>query len=419
MVIDMNEFRHVTLGQMRAFLAGTVEVEFKPHSDDAERYRWIAAVLGRLRYRRLGRRDRGVVLRYLERLSGYSRQQVTRLVCRYLQTGTLSQRYARPQAGFTGRFTLADVYLLAEVDTLHETLSGAATVVLCRRAFERYDDTRFERLATISASHLYNLRARSAYKARRRRFTKTRPTTVPIGVRRAPQPNGSAGYLRIDTVHQGDQDGIKGVYHINAVDCVTQWEVVACCERISEAYLLPVLEQMLNGFPFEILGVHSDNGSEFINARVAELLEKLRAEQTKSRPRHSNDNGLAETKNGAVVRKTMGYAHIPQKHASAINAFYREHLNPYVNLHRPSYFAKELEDAKGKVRKTYPPALIMTPMDRLATLSPTQQSLRPGVTLLGLQEEARKMTDNQAAAHLNLARTRLFQSFQLRSRHAA
>ena len=77
-------------------------------------------------------------------------------------------------------------------------------------------------------------------------------------------------------------------------------------ERILEAYLEPVLATMLSQFPFILHGFHSDNGSEFINQTVAKLLNKLMIQQTKSRPRHSNDNGLAETKNGAIIRKHMG-----------------------------------------------------------------------------------------------------------------
>ena len=146
-----------------------------------------------------------------------------------------------------------------------------------------------------------------------------------IGIRKAPAPQGLPGYIRIDTVRQGDQDGMKGVYHINAVDMalalghlvgqplVTQWELVASVEHISEAYLLPVIALLLEGFPFAIRGFHSDSGSEYINHKTAGLLEKLRVEFTKSRPRHTNDNALAECKNGAVIRKTMGYSHSPQK----------------------------------------------------------------------------------------------------------
>src|SRR5436190_15130391 len=168
------------------------------------------------------------------------------------------------------------------------------------------------------------LRKSHAYRQRLRSYQPTRPTKVAIGERRQPKPNGQPGYLRVDTVHQGDQDGIKGVYHINAVDEVTQWEVVGAAEQISEAWLVPVLDAMLAQFPFRIRGFHSDNGSEFINHTVAKLLNKLLIEQTKSRPRHSNDNGLAETKNGAVVRKHMGYGHIAAPHAAAIEAFYEE-----------------------------------------------------------------------------------------------
>ena len=87
------------------------------------------------------------------------------------------------------------------------------------------------------------------------------------------------------------------------------------------------------------------------------MLDKLRVEFTKSRPRHSNDNGLAETKNGAVIRKHLGYAHIPQCFAAAVNAFCAEHLNPYLNFHRPCLFAEEITDPKGKIRKTLPATL--------------------------------------------------------------
>ena len=80
------------------------------------------------------------------------------------------------------------------------------------------------------------------------------------------------------------------MYHINAVDEVTQWQVVACVPQISKAWLLPALHAMLDQFPFKIRGFHSNNGSEFINYRVETLLKKLLIEQIKSRPRRSNDN---------------------------------------------------------------------------------------------------------------------------------
>src|SRR6266851_7040153 len=118
------------------------------------------------------------------------------------------------------------------------------------------------------------------------------------------------------------------MYHINAVDEVTPWEIAAAVPRISEAYLEPVLATVLAQFPFVIHGFHSDNGSEFINQTVAKLLNKLMIRQTKSRPRHSHDNGLAETKDGAIIRKHMGWGHIQAAHADRIQQFYSAHLNP-------------------------------------------------------------------------------------------
>jgi len=417
MVIDMEEARLQTLAQVKAFLDGTAEVTFRVPK--AERHRFIERVLKRFGYSAHSKADKGVLLRYLERMTGLSRQQVTRLVRQYRKDGKLSRRQGAPKHGFTRRFTATDVALLAEMDVLHSTLSGPATKKLMERAFFVFGDARFERLAGISVSHLYNLRGEKQYQSKRRHWTKTRPTGLPIGQRRAPQPNGMPGYIRIDSVHQGDQDGVKGVYHINAVDSVTQFQLVATCEKISEAYLLPVIQQLLDGFPFVILGFHADNGSEYINYQVAALLEKLRVEFTKSRPRHSNDNALAESKNGAVVRKHLGYAHIPQYCASLVNAFCADFLNPYVNFHRPCFFPETITDAKGKERKRYRYEEMKTPYEKLKSLPNASQHLKPGVTFEQLDAEAAKMSDNDAALVLNNARRKLFQAISIAIRKQA
>ena len=408
MVIIMEEAKLQTLAQIKAFLEGTSEVSFRVPKD--ERNQFIERVFKRFGYPPNGRADKGVLLRYIERMTGLSRQQVTRLVSQYRKHGKLSRRPQRgaPTNGFTCRYTLADVALLAEMDVLHGTLSGPATKKLMERASQVFGDLRFERLAGISVSHLYNLRGSSPYQNKRRHWSKTHPTGVPIGKRRAPQPNNMPGYIRIDSVHQGDQDGAKGVYHINAVDCVTQMEFVATCEKISEAFLLPVIRQLLDGFPFVILGFHSDNGSEYINYQVASLLEKLRVEFTKSRPRHSNDNALAESKNASVVRKHFGYAHIPQFCASLVNEFCAAHLNPYVNFHRPCFFPETVTDNKGKERKQYHYRDMKTPYDKFKSLPDASMYLKPDITFEQLDAFAAKMSDNDAALAMNIARKKLF-----------
>ena len=418
MVIDMNEAQVRTVEQVRQVLEGTQALQFSAAQDDEGRYRWIDAVLRRLDYRQLARSHRGPVLAYLQRLSGYSRAQVTRLVARWMAGRPLVKNYQAPEYAFARRYTSADVALLVEVDRAMGTLSGPATACVLRRQRDVFGDARFERLGSISVAHLYNLRNGAGYRAQRVVLTKTRgDKAAVIGVRRAPAPEGRPGFIRIDSVHQGDFDGIKGLYHINAVDCVTQWEVVASVHTIAEAHLLPVIEQMPEQFPFEILGLHADHGSAYVNKRVARILDKLRVEFTRSRPRHSNDNGLAETKNGAVVRKVFGYEHIPQRHAGRFNTFCVEYLNPFLNFHRPCLFATELADPMkpGRIKRVYRANSAMTPLDKLASLPEAHKFLREGVTLEHLHQLARALSDVQAAEELNEARTALFRRVPART----
>ena len=418
MVIDMNEAQVRTVEQVRQVLEGTQALEFSAAEDDEGRYRWIDAVLWRLDYRVLQRADRGAVLAYVQRLSGYSRAQVTRLVSRWVAGQPLAKNCRAPEHAFARRYTPADIALLAEVDRAMGTLSGPATACVLRRQRDVFGDARFARLGSISVAHLYNLRKASGYRQQRVVVTKTSgDRAATIGVRKAPAPEGRPGFVRIDSVHQGDFDGIKGLYHINAVDCVTQWEVVASVQTISEAHLLPVIEQMLEQFPFEIQGFHADNGSEYVNHRVAKLLDKLRVEFTRSRPRTSNDNALAETKNGAVVRKVFGYGHIPQRHAVRFNTFCVEYLNPFLNFHRPCLFATDEPDPKkpGRTKRVYRPRDAMTPLDKLASLPGAHKHLREGITLEHLHELARALTDVQAAQELNEARAALFRRVPVRA----
>lgn len=226
-----------------------------------------------------------------------------------------------------------------------------ATGKLCERAFQFFGDLRFERLIGISNGHLYNLRCTDL--SAPARHTRQYPTG-PGRHRRAAQaaPERAPGLLRVDLVHQGDLDDIKSLYHLNLVDEMTQFQFVGSVERISEHFLLPVLEALIERFPFTALGLHADNGSEYINQQVVRLLDKLHiAEFTKSRAGRSNDNALIESKNGAVVRKHLGHAHIPGQHAVRVNAFAQRVLSPWLNFHRPCFFPTGQVDAKGRVRK--------------------------------------------------------------------
>jgi transposase InsO family protein len=361
--------------------------------------------LGQQHYQELGRTGRGVVRLYVAKMSGLSRAQVTRLIGQYLQGETVKPKLYRRRR-FPSLYTAADAELLARVDEAHETLSGPATQKILQREWYEFGDQRYQRLARISVAHLYRLRQSRSYRQQRVRYQKTRPTSVAIGERRRPEPQGRPGFLRVDTVHQGDLDGEKGLYHINAVDEVTQWQIVGATAQISEAWLIPVLAAMLEQFPFHIRGFHSDNGSEFINHRVATLLNKLLVEQTKSRPRHANDNGLVEAKNGAVIRKHIGYGHIASAHAEAFQAFYREHFNPYLNFHRPCGQPEIRTDGKGKQKRVYP--WYATPWEMLRRLPGVAGYLKGDLTIDDLDRQARAQSDTRAAAAMQKAKRELF-----------
>jgi hypothetical protein len=300
------------------------------------------------------------------------------------------------------------------MDERHDAPCGHAIKKLCERAYDIFNEKEYERLSVISVSHIYNLRKSKTYTRIRRHFEKTKPKASNIGERRKPQPDGRPGYIRIDTVHQGDQDKIKGVYHINAVDEVTQFEVVCTVEKISEQYLIPVLQHIIDFFPFVIISFHSDNGSEYINKTVAKLLSKLYVEFTKSRPRHSNDNALAESKNCSVVRKMLGYHHIPQRWAGHVNEFNQTYLNPHINYHRPCFFAKIITDEKGKERKEYYYKNMMTPYDKLKSLTDAEKYLKDGISFEIMDEVAYAITDNQSADALQKARQLLFKTIDER-----
>jgi hypothetical protein len=404
----MEHTEKLSLEQIRAFLQASQEVRFEGTRRD-EIYEWVTQTICYQEYWKQKRSVKGLLRQYMERITGLSRAQVTRLIARYTADGVVKERTYRRNR-FARIYTGADIELLGTVDEAHETLSGPATQKILYREFFEYEDERYRRLAGISVPHIYNLRKSAAYRKRRIAYQKTRPTQIAIGERRKPTPEGKPGYLRIDSVHQGDLDGVKGVYHIDAVDEVTQWQVIGAAAQISEMWLIPVLEAMLEQFPFRILGFHSDNGSEFINHTVAQLLNKLLVEQTKSRPRHSNDNGLVETKNGAVIRKLMGYGHIAAEHAEAIGAFYKDTLNPYLNFHRPCGVPEISVDAKGKQRRSY--RWYATPWEILRQLPDLARHLRLGLTSIELERRAKEQSDTQAARNMQVAKQKLFARIQ-------
>src|SRR6266849_233692 len=413
MQIRMQNAEARTGQQISEFLKGSEGIEFTGQSR-SEVYSWTERILVAQEYGKQGKQQRGAIRNYVSKVTGLSLPQITRLIRSYVGTGRVEAKPCRRRR-FPSKYTAQDVALLAEVDGAHQRLSGPATQRILKREYEEFGKAEFVRLAGISVSHLYNLRHSAGYRKQASVFEPTRPAAVSIGERRKPDPQGRPGYLRVDTVHQGDWEGAKGVYHINAVDAVTQWQVVGCASKISEAYLIPVLEAMLHQFPFRILGFHADNGSEFINHTVAGLLGKLLAEFTKSRAYHSTDNALVEGKNGAIIRKLIGYGHIPAEHAGGLQKFYTAHLNRYLNFHRPCGFATVSVDARGKRKRKYKMDDYRTPYEKLKSLPKAEEYLKQELNFAQMDQVALRMSDTECARQMGEAKRKLLRQCKMES----
>ncbi len=410
----MHDENIVSIAQLQVFLKVEQLVSFSinhiGNKNKQEMYDWVGTVAQKFRYFSLKKKEKKLVLDYIGKITGRSRSQIKKLIRKKKKWGRIKLSMVKKNT-FPVLYNTSDIARLIETDNAHGRLSGPATKKILRREYSIFKKLGYERISRISVPHIYNLRKKRQYQSNILYIAKTQSVNRNIGERRKPRPLGKPGYLRVDSVHQGDRDKEKGVYHINLVDEVTQWEIIGCVEGISEEFLAPLLEDLLDRFPFVILGFHSDNGGEYINHVVAEILKKMLIDQTKSRSRRTNDNALVESKNGAVIRKHMGYVHIQKKHARSINQFYRENMDEYLNFHRPCGFATIIIDARGKEIKKYD--LYTTPYEQLISLSSFEQYLKPGISATSLREISKRMSDNESAQKMQNSKQKLFKNFTL------
>lgn len=410
---NLNDFN--ALGK---FLNGIPPVEFSGGSKK-QKYDWVKEVLVRFNFRKLRKGKRGEVREYIQKITGYSNAQLSRLIAKYLKGKLVFAEYERHS--FPTRYSPADIALLCKTDNIHQRLNGPATQKILIREYQKYGKAEYERISHISVAHIYRLRTTRVYLSKSLTFKNTQAVQRNIGERAKPEPCGKPGYIRIDTVHQGDlasENGenrekyIKGVYHINSIDEVTQWEIIASVEQISESYLEPILKLILEQYPFCIVEFHADNGSEYINHTVAALLNKLLVRLTKSRSRQTNDNALVESKNGSIIRKHMGYFYIHQKYAPSINDFYLKVFNPYLNFHRPCGFATITANSKGKQKKIY--KTYLTPYEALKNIPNAKKYLKPGTTFNQLDQISMQHSDNEYANIMDEEKTKLFDKISLK-----
>ena len=360
--------------------------------------------LRHLDYPQLGRQTKDWSKQYLSRLTGLCRAQLTRLIGSYAAKGSVTVApYQRRK--FPAHYTEADIRLLAYVDQAHGTLSGPATRRILQREYREYHIQAYQRLAQISSAQIYRFRKTAEYRKRHTTYQPTRPTPIPIGERRKPDPHGRPGYLRIDTVHQ-ETEMRQGVVSHQRRGSSHAMQVVGATPHISEAWLLPVLEAMLEQFPFRI-------PAAFIPTmqRVHQLSSFRFIEQTPDRADQVAATSFRRQRLGGVQERvgdsqTSGWTHIASRHADAVNQFHRQHLNPYLNFHRPCGIAELRTLARGKIKRVY--RQWDTPWDILRSLPDWETSLRAEVDATALQLQASAHSDTDAAVAMQQAKRDLF-----------
>ena len=401
MKVKMNDSRLTNVNQLKAFLKGSEKLDLSLRQANLKKkHQFIDQVIKRFDYRSLTKKDKKIVRRYLKKFTGYKHTQLNRLIKRAKQ-GKLGKAGRKPYRRTKSHrvYTSADVKLLEKTDEYHLRLSEKATQKILERECQVFGKQEYQTIAKISHAHVTNLRHHSVYKKSWVNHTKARQ--IPIGVTMKPENRGQPGSIRVDSVHQRD------IYHLNSVDEITQWEIVVCVPQISERWMEAALVDLLDQYPFVIFNFHSDRGGENINRIIAHLLQKLLIKQTKSRARKPNDNALVETKNGSVIRKNMGWEHVPGSFCQQINDYYRDYFNPYLNYHRPCGYPTTITDKKGKKKKVYDHYQV--PYEFLKSLPNAEKYLKPSITFDQLDKIAYQMSDNDFARILRREERKLFE----------
>lgn len=264
MEVIMDDSRLNNITEIKEFLKSSKKIVLEIETIEAK-YNFIQTTIDKFKYCKLAKHDKKIILLYLKKITGFKKTQMHKLIHRTLKRKLSRKPYVRHNPNLT--YKAYDVKLLEKTDSLHLRLNSLATKEILRREYEIFNNWEYLNISKVSHSHINNLRKTNMYK--NSWVNPTKPSAVNIGTTAPPQNNNLPGSIRVDTVNQNN------IYHINAVDEITQWEVVITVPRITEIFLEDALYELLLQFPFIIFNFHSDRGSEFINKTVVKILNKL------------------------------------------------------------------------------------------------------------------------------------------------
>jgi hypothetical protein len=375
-----------------------------------DKYAWIERVLVEQHYTSLSKEQRGGVRTKLSTGAGLSLPQITRLIRRYRQTGQIGAPGVTRRR-FPPKYTADDVQLLVEVDRAHPCLSGPATRRVLQREWRLFDNQEFARLSEISLAHLYNFRNSAAYRRRMAELPRTAQYTVAMAEGRRTEPKATPGYLRVAAAGPADWEGAKGLYHVIAVDAATQWTLVACAAGIDAQSLLPVLETMRREAPFRILGFHTESEAEFEYCALAKLLLEL-AQRRSDGP----DRVVGEGNNRGIICPGVENGPLLNERADRIQRFYTEHLNQYLNYHRPRGFGRIRLDERGRRCRRYGQEDYLTPHEKLRSLPGADRHIKDGMRWELLDGVAHAHSDTEAARRMMRAWSEVLHACKLEPR---
>jgi hypothetical protein len=227
-------------------------------------------------------------------------------------------------------------------------------------------------LLAMSASTMDRALKAKKHKLKRRLYGRTKPGTLlkhHIPVKTDSWDVKESGYVEIDLVsHSGPSAEGDYLHAVNLTDVQSTWVETRAVMGKGQSGVFEALKEMRGALPFRLLGLDSDNGSEFINHHLKRYCDEQSIQFTRSRPYKKNDNAHIEQKNWTHVRKLMGWNRYDTQAArEAMNAFYRNEYRLWMNLFQPSVKLVETQRIGSRVKRKYDAP--QTPLDRLLASS--------------------------------------------------
>jgi len=327
-------------------------------------------------YKNATKRDKGQLIDYLQTLTGFNRSYATRALRTVKAIASKGIKPKRSSAGRKCYYDSAVLHDLKYIWAILDFLSGKRLVPFLPEiitVLENHGEREFlpevrAKLLTISSATIDRLLAPERKRLKLKGRTGTKPgsllkNSIPIKTF-ADWNDTRSGFIEIDLVaHDGGNSRGDFAQSLNSVDVATGWTQTRAVKNKAQRWVFEALQIISKNFPFPILGIDSDNGSEFINSHLIRYCEQHQITFTRSRPYRKNDSCHVEQKNWSVVRKTVGYLRYDnEEQLELLNQLY-EIQNLYNNYFQPVLKLTKKERHGAKLKKTYD--LAQTPYQRV------------------------------------------------------